>query len=974
MLNRAKSNLKLLVIVLFVLLANMTIAQKVLFPLLSFNEYVMQFDIQNCSFDTICQRITDPPPSPPSYDFAITPDGDIYSSEDFWGFYVEYVGKYEDMTVGRSDIHFTDISHIAVNLNWGSHGAILSNNKGDILCLSNDLYKYFPKENRWEYKGTLPKFYDNNSSDYHYYFYNNAHPGTLTRVANKFYFVTHGERKYNNATYQYQKLIRLDTQNVDQSKYIADFPDTIGISGMFTIRNTCDDYTTYVAYNKYSDSSSTRILSWAFGEIDIATGDITEICTKQDSTLRDAIAAGVPWTILDSDCIVTIDLDLDNSSGAQGRYDYTDTVGCRYDSIYLSDIDPEVFAKTYIDSLQVFFVGATADGANEYLEVSNPGGLGINWRNPKFVTFINNTNDDFLPLEVAVRNIVYRNISSSPTLGERKIAFVAYSGKRQSDTAYAFINLIDDKPYAGRDTMLNLCVNDAPVYLDSLLSDNADMQGLWTGTTMQSGVFDPITDDTGIYQYIVEKDGCTTDTAEIEINVNQLPEFDLGEDTLICEGDMLELTCNIEGADYLWQDGSTTKDYTVQDSGLYVLQVTDDEGCQYTDSIRVGLRQGASSEVHKDTTLCYAQSINWNGIQINTAGDYSYNTANVFGCDSTTILNVTYYPEINLSIQGDTMFCQGDKVTLSAGDYPQYLWSTGDTVSHIQVEEGGDYYLEVTDENGCTAFDSIYVREIEALQISVDVQDESCYGEQDGVIIIHFISGGIGEKHYYINGSEVMEGKRYNDLSPGKYTVEIEDSLGCMWTDQVQIDSARKLQVSLGEDIIIEDEGKIINLVANNNFDSISNVQWYIDGEETDNKQLEYQFEPSQDTKVVVVLTNEKGCIQSDTVNITISIIDENADIYIPDIFTPDGDGINDTWSIQASDAIQEIELVGIYDRWGENIYSREHIPVSISGTSLWDGRYKDKPVNPGVYVYYIIFKTHTGKSIRRSGDITVIR
>ncbi|HHH52527.1 MAG TPA: gliding motility-associated C-terminal domain-containing protein, partial [Bacteroidetes bacterium] len=104
------------------------------------------------------------------------------------------------------------------------------------------------------------------------------------------------------------------------------------------------------------------------------------------------------------------------------------------------------------------------------------------------------------------------------------------------------------------------------------------------------------------------------------------------------------------------------------------------------------------------------------------------------------------------------------------------------------------------------------------------------------------------------------------------------------------------------------------------------------------------------------------------------SIIDENADIYIPDIFTPDGDGINDTWSIQASDAIQEIELVGIYDRWGENIYSREHIPVSISGTSLWDGRYKGKPVNPGVYVYYIIFKTHTGKSIRKAGDITVIR
>jgi len=296
--------------------------------------------------------------------------------------------------------------------------------------------------------------------------------------------------------------------------------------------------------------------------LDFDTYQFTDVCLDDLNIYGpDFLGGGVaePWTILSKDCIVTVDLDLDNSSGAPGKYDYTDTVGCRYDSIYLSDIDPEVFAKTYIDSLQVFFDGAAPDGTDEFLEVSNPGGLGINWHNPKFVTFINNTNDDFLPLEVAVRNIRYRNLSSAPTYGERKIAFVAYSGKRQSDTAYAVITLIDDRPDAGKDTLIDLCAGDTPVYLDSLLSDDADVQGQWIGTTMQPGIFDPQIDASGVYRYIVEKDGCKTDTAEIEINVNQLPEFDLGEDTLICMGDMLELVCSIDGVDYLWQDGSTTK-------------------------------------------------------------------------------------------------------------------------------------------------------------------------------------------------------------------------------------------------------------------------------------------------------------------------------------------------------------------------------------------------------------------------------
>ncbi len=959
----------IIITVLFALFLNKATGQKVLFS----DGVIQKFDISNCEFDTICKRILQPPPSPASVDFAITPSGDIYSSGDFSGFYIEYVGKYDKMFPGRNDIHYSNPSYI-IPANINLDATILSNNKGDLLCLSVDFYKYMPRTQKWEHKGTIPNFYKNE-----YYVnsklvnFNRAEAGTLTRVYNKFYFVTAGQRKNRNDIFHGQKLIQLDTLNVDQSVEIMTFGDTIEITGMFAIRNSCDDYTSYVTLRKFSDSLSNPY--WAFGEIDVQTGQIIEICTKWDSSIYThyLLQAGVPWTILDSDCIITVDLDLDNSSVAIGKLDYADTVRCRFDSIYLADIDPEVFSKTYIDSMQIFFAGAVPDGANEYLEVSNPGGLQLQWRNPQYLTVINNTTDDFLPMEVVVRSIKYRNTSQVPTFGERKIAFVAFSGKRQSDTAYSHLQLIDDFPHAGQDTFINLCITDAPVYLDSLLSADAERQGQWQGATIQAGVFDPAIDQSGIFSYIVTKPGCATDTALIDINVNQLPEFDLGNDTSICEGGQLVLQCEIDGAQYLWQDSSTDQSLTVTDSGTYILTVMDDERCSYTDSISITYYPGTNTKAEIDSTICKDETFVWNNININSEGDYEYTTANKYGCDSLTILHLKYYPVTDVEIFGETMFCNGDTIILQASTMPRYQWSTGDTSAQIKVAQQGWYYLSVSDQNGCTATDSIYIEQIPTLDIQTYTQDESCYNAKDGKISIAYISGGVGTIRYYIGNTPVNNGDTLRDLSPGNYTISALDSLGCEWHTDISIEAAPQLWVSLGDDIIVNTADKTIRVEADNNFTTIQNIQWYIDGQLIDNDDTYYEFIPSKDTQIEVVLSDDKGCTQSDTLNIHLDITEE-IEVYIPNIFSPNGDGLNDIWSISGSKAIKEIEYIAIYDRWGEQVYRKEHILMDTYRTELWDGSYKGQKVNSGVYVYILGLKTQDDKQILKAGDITVVR
>ena len=968
--NRIRYNILLLTILSVLTIIISMAGQKVLFtePFSGIKE----FDLQTCTERQLCYRDFIPPTYTAS-DITITPDGVLYSNSDPKSYLIQRIESYDVSNSSIDSCYFIKESLYNVPF-FGGIASLTCNESGELIIISKDLLKYYPKTKSWDFIGSFPDFSDGNDP-----FYGNI-VRAITRRSGEYYCI--GGGKWDGTPggiKNIRKLIKIDTLDPENSKVIHKFEDNILIGKLFTIRNSCDEYTTYAVYTEYKRPVRSKPLKTALAILDFDNFQFSDICILDTANnvldifkYNDGVAE--PWTILSKDCIITVDLDLDNSSEATGKLDFADTAGCRFDSIYLADIDPEVFSKTYIDSMQIFFAGAVPDGANEYLEVSNPGGLQLQWRNPRFLTVINNTNDDFLPMEVVVRSIKYRNTSPVPTFGERKIAFVAFSGKRQSDTAYSHLVLIDDFPQAGQDTFINLCATDTPVYLDSLLSPDAERQGQWQGATTQAGVFDPAIDQSGIFRYIVTKPGCTADTALIDINVNQLPEFDLGSDTSICIGGQMVLQCEIDGAQYLWQDGSTDQNLTVSDTGTYILTVIDDEGCSFTDSIKIIYYPDTNTRAEIDSTVCNDGTFVWNNININSEGDYEYTAANKYGCDSLTILHLTYYPVTDVEIYGETMLCKGDTIILQASDMPRYLWSTGDTSAQIKVTQQGWYYITASDQNGCTATDSIYIEQIPALDIQIYTQDESCYNAQDGKISITYISGGVGTIRYYIDNTPVNNGDTLRDLSPGDYTISAIDSFGCEWSTEVSIEAAPNLWVSLGDDIIVTTTDTIISIEAENNFTTIQNIQWYIDGQLIDNDNDYYEFTPTKDTKIEVILTDDKGCTQSDTLNIRLNITEGEIEIYIPDIFSPDGDGLNDVWSISIDKAVEEIEYIAIYDRWGEQIYSKEHIPLDTYRTELWDGSYKGYKVNPGVYVYILRLKTYDGKQIVKAGDITVVR
>jgi gliding motility-associated-like protein len=99
---------------------------------------------------------------------------------------------------------------------------------------------------------------------------------------------------------------------------------------------------------------------------------------------------------------------------------------------------------------------------------------------------------------------------------------------------------------------------------------------------------------------------------------------------------------------------------------------------------------------------------------------------------------------------------------------------------------------------------------------------------------------------------------------------------------------------------------------------------------------------------------------------------------YIPNTFTPNGDGHNDIFTVFATDAIVNIKSMAIFDRWGEQVAELQNIPPSSGGAGGgsvgWDGTFKNQPATSDVYVYIITIEFADGTTETVKGDVTLLR
>src|SRR5262249_40680444 len=139
-----------------------------------------------------------------------------------------------------------------------------------------------------------------------------------------------------------------------------------------------------------------------------------------------------------------------------------------------------------------------------------------------------------------------------------------------------------------------------------------------------------------------------------QVTVNPLPTATItpGGSTTFCQGGSVTLTAS-SGVSYHWSTNETTSSINVTSSGNYTVQVTDANGCSAT--------------------------------------------------SAATQVTVNPLPAATITPSGSTTFCQGGSVTLTASSGVSYHWSTNETTSSINVTSSGNYTVQVTDANGCSA-------------------------------------------------------------------------------------------------------------------------------------------------------------------------------------------------------------------------------------------------------------------------------
>lgn len=421
----------------------------------------------------------------------------------------------------------------------------------------------------------------------------------------------------------------------------------------------------------------------------------------------------------------------------------------------------------------------------------------------------------------------------------------------------------------------------------------------------------------------------------------------LGKDTAICEGAeliLIPMTDPNDNVSFSWQNGSSTPTFLTNTEGIFWVDAIRN-GCTERDSISISIKPLPRFELGPDTTLCEGEQalleVNipganylWNNggtsnsIQINSPGSYWLQTQRD-GCFYSDSLNafVTILPK---NILGeDRTICEGQSTTFDASMTDgRYLWQNGSTSPNFIAMSSGTYTVQIM-VGRCIVEDtvSVFVDPLPIFDIGQDTQlcfpvtfplqinaDADSYLWQDGSIQASLIP-----------------------MQSGLFKATAIKN-GCSWTDSIYIEVIKPEKPNLGNDTTLCENTNFI-LQANIN----SNSLVWQDG----SKEKIYQVKAPGE----YILTNIQGdCEVSDTILISYrrcSVLK----IYIPNAFSPNGDGINETFKPLINQDIQIKEYVfRIFDRWGSLVFETNDIEEA------WDGAYQGKSLQPGVYLYFIYF------------------
>ncbi|MFM8450687.1 MAG: gliding motility-associated C-terminal domain-containing protein, partial [Haliscomenobacter sp.] len=312
-----------------------------------------------------------------------------------------------------------------------------------------------------------------------------------------------------------------------------------------------------------------------------------------------------------------------------------------------------------------------------------------------------------------------------------------------------------------------------------------------------------------------------------------------------------------------------------------------------------------------------------------------------------------------------------------------YTWSgniAAPASSRAENLSAGNYSVTVTDSKGCQAILEYAILEPDPLVATIPVPEEPrCFGEST-LLRIDTIYGGNGsdllDYTFSVNNTGLsFSPNQAATVFSGELIVTVEDPLGCTYSDTLLVTEPEELRVVFDPATIVVELGDTLtalNPIITGTTPVDSFIWSPINHLTAANIRNPYIYNLLEDQNFKLTVIDINGCKASGEVFVE---LDRNRNIYIPNVFSPNGDGWNDELRVFACKGVTKINYALVFDRWGGKVFESRNVPIDcLSGAPLWDGRVDGKLVPPGVYVYMVEVEFLDGVVLLYRGDTTVFR
>jgi gliding motility-associated-like protein len=358
------------------------------------------------------------------------------------------------------------------------------------------------------------------------------------------------------------------------------------------------------------------------------------------------------------------------------------------------------------------------------------------------------------------------------------------------------------------------------------------------------------------------------------------------------------------------------------------------------------------------------------------AGKYSVKliATNSTGCSGSVSKNVEAYAIPAVSAGKDVMLCNGSSVKLSASGANTYNWSPAATLSCKSCAEPTSstdisisYVVTGRSVQGCASMDTVAVTVKNKFVLKHSKNDSLCRGETKKL-------SASGATHYSWTPSNTL-----NDASISNpvatpeatttYTVVATDDLGCFKDTgyvSLRVNSIPTVEAGVDKTVNV---GRAIDLVPVISSDVID-VDWQPTNALTRNFYPGITVKPTENTEYTVAVKTKGGCMARDKV--TVFVICNGSNIYIPNTFSPNNDGVNDIFYPRGT-GLFKVKTLRIFSRWGEVIFEKSNFDANNAAYG-WDGTNKGRNFNADVFVYTIDIICDNGSVLTYHGNVALIK